>query len=213
MKSGILKQYLDTDSPRWTSIFYGQEKRYLEARRQCDKKKVKPENIIDYVLEFFSKCEIKTIEYSQDNKYSIFRPIKEDTDLNVFNKNIRNKYNTNKNEDIIWMKFTQDGHLGVVATSNDINFELAQQPLDSESIPDLQKGNWKYSASATLIRYVGKQWEKSRTLVFPLLNINNPIERHRIETAVGNYLSKEKEVPIIDFYSHRINTKLRKGEL
>ncbi len=41
-----------------------------------------------------------------------------------FYKDIKNFYNLKDIRDIVWMKFTRDGFLGVVATSNDINFHI-----------------------------------------------------------------------------------------
>ena len=106
---------------------------------------------------------------SWDEKYNI---IKEQFDLRYAS-------------DIIWLKFTEDGCLGVVADSFDINFNYD-------------------NSSGKLIRVNDNtiKWNESCVVVFPitkdLLEIKS---RKELETGIGNYLI-DKGVPIIDFYSH-----------
>lgn len=71
-------------------------------------------------------------------------------------------------QNIIWLKFTTDGYLGVVASSFDINFSYE-------------------STSGKLIDSVGKKWDETFVLIFPLTN-DILLERNKtdIETAVGN---------------------------
>ena len=86
--------------------------------------------------------------------------------------------------DIVWMRFTTDGYLGVVASSNDINFDYNTN-------------------SGKLIKSVNKEWDKNRIIIVPLPNIKGRNERVMIEKMIGNYLSDNK-VPIIDLYSHNL---------
>lgn len=87
--------------------------------------------------------------------------------------------------DIIWLKFTKDGYVGVVADSFDINFNY-----DNSSGKLLEMLNPR------------KYWDDSFVFIFPLIkNMVEKYNRKRIETAVGNFLL-EKGVPIIDYYSH-----------
>ncbi|WP_461810592.1 hypothetical protein [Faecalimonas sp.] len=96
---------------------------------------------------------------------------------------IRNKFNLKSPSDIIWMKFTNKGHLGVVSRGFDINFD--------EKI-----------SSGILVKEVGEKWDNSFVLIFPLLaELTDKYSCEDLETAVGNYLIS-KGVPIIDFYSH-----------
>lgn len=117
---------------------------------------------IDYIYDK------KTRRYTYyDSKYDI---IKTEFDLSYSN-------------DIIWLKFTTDGYLGVVAGSFDINFSYE-------------------NTAGRLVNSVEKVWDETFVLIFPLTkDILNGRKKTDIETAVGNYLI-EKGVPIIDFYSH-----------
>lgn len=87
-------------------------------------------------------------------------------------------------DDIIWMKFTTDDYLGVVATSLDINFSTT-------------------NTSGKIINHLDKKWNEEFVLVFPLPNIPKPLNRQLIESGIGNYLIS-KNVPILDFYSHNM---------
>ncbi len=95
------------------------------------------------------------------------------------------KYNLTKKQDIIWMKFTKCGHLSTVCCSNDINL-------------------WYTNTSGKLIKKLNLIFNEEFVLVFPLPEIKgNSSLRHQIELEVGNNLINNG-VPIIDFYSHRI---------
>ena len=81
------------------------------------------------------------------------------------------------------MKFTNKGHLGVVAKSFDINFESS-------------------NTSGKLLKEVDEKWDESFVFIFPLTKeILKVYEKGDVERAIGNYLIS-KGVPIIDFYSH-----------
>lgn len=96
---------------------------------------------------------------------------------------IKEEFKLKYSSDIIWMKFTDKCHLGVVAKSFDINFEY---------------GN----TSGKLIKEVGENWDDSFVFIFPLTKeILSVYKKDDIERAIGNYLIS-KGVPIIDFYSH-----------
>ncbi len=98
---------------------------------------------------------------------------------------IKKVFDLNYANDIIWLKFSSDGYLGVVADSFDINFKYD-------------------NSSGKLLKQLTpeKKWDENFVYIFPLtkelLKIKN---RKEIETAVGNYLI-DKGVPIIDYYSH-----------
>jgi hypothetical protein len=111
---------------------------------------------------------------------------------------IANDYGLVDKRDIIWMKFTADGYLGVVATSNDINFDIPESSADYDK---KHKNKWEYNTSGILVHHVDKRWDDTFVLIFPLANIPSGYKRGDIERAVGNYLI-DKDVPIIDFYSH-----------
>jgi hypothetical protein len=78
---------------------------------------------------------------------------------------------------LIWMRFANDGHLGVVAASNDINF-------------DSDTNSYKIIKSCNL------EWDTSFVLIFPLNPLDSAVgnkhSRDEAETAVGNYLSDKR---------------------
>lgn len=88
---------------------------------------------------------------------------------------------------LIWMKFTDDGHLGEVVSGNSIHFD---DDTDASGI----------------IASCGLKWDPSFVLVFPLVSIPGCFDGFRqgerkrmqkIKTAVVNYLSANK-VPVLD---------------
>ena len=96
---------------------------------------------------------------------------------------IQKKFGLKHTKNILWLKFTDSGHLGVVAKGMDINFAYS-------------------NTSGMLVDEVGMKWDDSFVLIFPLTELLlNERNTGLIERAVGNYLIS-KGVPIIDFYSH-----------
>lgn len=95
---------------------------------------------------------------------------------------LKEKYSLNNQKHLIWLKFTIDGYLGVVAASDDINFDMT-------------------NTSGKIMSHLKKQWRQDFVLVFPLPNIGDK-ERSDIECGIGNYLI-DRGVPILDFYSHQ----------
>lgn len=104
--------------------------------------------------------------------------------------------------DIIWMKFTKEKrHLGVVATSDDINFDI---PVSKENYNDKKEnGAWKYLTSGIIIHVLGENWNEDYVFVFPLINKKPDKKRHFYEKQIGDYLI-ENGIPVLDYYSHRI---------
>lgn len=102
---------------------------------------------------------------------------------------IKNEFNLGKPSDIVWIKFTTKGHVGVVAKSFDINF-------------DRKTSNGKPISSTVLVEEVGETWNKSFVMIFPMTSeILGNRSVGDLELGIGNYLI-DKKVPIIDFYSH-----------
>ncbi len=99
---------------------------------------------------------------------------------------IKDSFGLDYANDIIWIKFTKDGYLGVVADSFDINFDY-----------DVTSGK--------LLRMISpeKEWDESFVVIFPITpQMKQHKTRKEIETGIGNFLVDEKLVPIIDYYSH-----------
>ena len=83
--------------------------------------------------------------------------------------------------------------MGVVAVSDDVNFDMPED----WSVYD--KKHIVYNSYKK--HKLGKEWDESFVLIFPLKGIPDGYTRSDVETAIGNMLI-EKDVPILDFYSH-----------
>ena len=110
----------------------------------------------------------------------------------------------NKPKHVIWMKFAKNGQLGVVAASNDYNFDIppSSEVYDetTDGKPKSNSNGWKYTTSGIILHKLNLEWDESFLLIFPLQGIEDS-QRKDIEEGVGNFLI-ENDVPIIDFYSH-----------
>lgn len=157
--------------------------RLNKAKEQVAFAPANVEDIIMYVNEFLGALGMKQIE----------NPIVHNP-LSVSYQRLKIENKLKSKKDIVWMKFTKDGYLGVVAQSNDINFAI---PLSKSEYKMVQK----YTTAGILVHQLHKEWDESFVLIFPLINIPKEYERGDVERAIGNYLI-EKNVPIIDFYSH-----------
>lgn len=117
-------------------------------------------------------------------------------------KKIQRENGLEDHRDIVWMKFTRDGYLGVVAVSNDIGFDIPSSCEEyNQKIQYKSSFRWKFSTAGILIHSLGKQRDDSFALVFPLKNMPKGYKRHHIEMGIGNYLIANG-VPMLDFYSH-----------
>ncbi|MBU0278827.1 hypothetical protein [Gemella sp. zg-1178] len=130
---------------------------------------------------------------------------------NLDYKDIKKKYNLNDERDIVWMKFTKEGCLGVVACSNDINFDIPKNAKQYDEKDIYDKRKWKYNTSGIIIHQLKQEWNENFVLLFPLEKIPKDYNRLHIEWAVGNYLIENK-IPILDLYSHQMN-KFSKEEI
>lgn len=97
---------------------------------------------------------------------------------------IKEKFDLSSENSIVWIKFTKKGSVGVVAKSFDINWN-------------------KNNSSYILVNEVGDSWDESIVFIFPITQqiLEKKFNLGEIELMVGNYLI-EKNIPIIDFYSH-----------
>ena len=172
--------------------------RYEKAKKESAKDKVPREEIIEYVNELLFAIGIERVVIPIMNPNEI--------DYSILKEN----FYLVEEQDIIWMKFTTDGHLGVVAQSNDIGFDVPTSNLDYDkkimkynSYKKKEEEKWEFTSSGILVHKLNKQWDESFVLVFPLgkVKVSCKYDRHDIETAIGNYLIY-KNVPIIDYYSH-----------
>ncbi len=112
------------------SVHYGNKYRLDEARRQFSKTAVGSEIIIQYTVEFLENL---GIEINNPEEIIVKDPLKIDYE------HIQEKNKLVSPKDIVWMKFTESGHLGVVATSNDVNFDIPSNSCDY----DIKE--WRYN--------------------------------------------------------------------
>lgn len=197
-KSEVDECIKDKSRPKNYSVHNGKKERFLKAEEQLEIPPVSIKNIITWTNEFIKECDIKVMEIENQ----VFT---KDISIEEFNKSTKERYSLTNAQDIIWMKFANTGHLGVVACSNDVNFDI---PPDAESYDECcSAGKWKYNTAGIILHYLHVEWDKSFFLVFPLKGLEGGKKgkkrRHQIETGVGNYLIR-KSVPILDYYSHRI---------
>lgn len=176
-----------------STVRYKDTTRLDKAYEQSLLKPVHKEKIIEYTNELLDGIGMAKIEKSK-----IELPILDIDKIDY--QNIKEVNNLEDIRDIVWMKFTTDGYLGVVAASNDINFQMPK--CEKEYSQKNQSLKWIYNTSGILLHKLEKEWDTSFVLLFPLINIPKEYKRGDIERAIGNYLI-DKHVPIIDFYSHR----------
>lgn len=170
--------------------------RFNIAKEQYKKVSVDKKIIIERTNEFLEAMGIETCENPCHNQLD-FQDVRIDK---KFYEDISTKYNLKDMRDLVWMKFTKDGHLGVVAQGADINFQI---PDSEESfMVKKSKHKWKYNSSGILVKQLKTNWNTSFVLIFPLTNIPKNYTRQEIECGIGNYII-EKGIPILDFYSHR----------
>lgn len=184
----------------WQSVHGNSYVRYNKALEESKKNVVPIETIIKYVNELLKAVGIPSVN----------NPIMNPSEVDY--QSLKKEFELDDERDIIWIKFTNCGFIGVVATSNDINFDIP--PCNSAYDEKVRKYNeyskkdecvWKYNSSGILLHKLEMEWDESFILVFPLkkLKENCTYTRHDIEMAIGNYLI-EQNVPIIDYYSHYI---------
>ncbi|MCL2637883.1 MAG: hypothetical protein FWD48_05870 [Oscillospiraceae bacterium] len=182
------------------SVRFGDTKRFEQAEKQIEQAQEHPisiDEIINHTNDFLVALEMDKI---------ICLP-KEKPKSKEFYKNIKTEYNLEDKRDIVWMKFTKDNFLGVVAVSADINFNIPPSRCKKHYTetkngkPKNKNNHWEYNTSGIIINHLGQKWKEDFVLIFPLKNIPSGLKRGHIECGIGNYLI-DKGVPILDYYSH-----------
>ena len=204
----LLERYLYVDDDAYYVSNYDGKKyaqsvhgksfvRYKRAREQEKMDTVPIEKIIGIIKDFLGNIGIKTIE----------NPLIENP-LEINYQEIKEKFKLNDQKDIVWLKFTTDGHIGVVAASDDVNFDFPNSMDEYDKKhkvfnPYTKKyeDEWVYNTSGILLHKLYKTWDKSFILLFPLNGIPYGYNRSHIEHAIGNLLIENK-VPILDYFSH-----------
>lgn len=87
------------------------------------------------------------------------------SDINY--EKIQHNYGLDDKRDLVWLKFTKDGYLGVIATSNDINFNVSRNKSDYDkkhkifnSYNQKFEKHWVYNSSGILLHKLGKEWDE-----------------------------------------------------
>lgn len=176
-----------TGERRCRSVHFGSQVRFKKARKEAHKLPVEKAEVADCVNKLLHELGVPEVENPEMNPAEIDY------------QKIKAAYHLQDERDLIWIKLTEDGFVGVVAQGADINFNF---PPDAEAYNDKDKSQrWKYNTSGIIVHSLGKCWDTSAVLVFPLRLDAVSYDRHQIETAVGNYLI-DRGVPILDYYSH-----------
>ena len=184
--------YRGTPRSKESSVHAGR-KRFEKAKEQAALTPVPREKIIALANQFLREAGMEPCA----NPVFQLRPGQQ-----VDYKKIQKENGLQDKKDIVWMKFTRDGYLGVVAVSSDIGFDIPSSREEYDELPPGTSGQkWRFSTAGILVHFLGKQWDDSFVLVFPLKNMPEGYDRHRVETGIGNYLIAN-DVPILDFYSH-----------
>lgn len=208
-KKIVMDMCSDRKCPERT-VHFGKTERLKMAEEQLSLSIVEINEIIKLTNDFIKTYGLEVYSGNNIIKAEQNPELTEDF-LKNFNKKVTKKYKGLKSKkDIIWMKFTKCKRLGVVACSNDINFDIPkskEEYHEPKKIVDGKIKQWKYNTSGIIVDSQGLEWDKSFVLVFPLIGLKEGREgtkqRHELETGIGNYLIENK-VPIVDYYSHRI---------
>lgn len=201
----------------WNTVHDGKKynynnKRFNKAKEEKDKKNVelneeKINKIVTYCKK--SKIIIEGVWLKETENYVV----QDNGDVDLIYDEIKDIDELNDERDIVWIKFANDindtnndniGYVGVVASSNDINFQI---PKDENKYDiKLDNGKWKYNSSGIIVHHLNLKWNTSSVLVFLIKEIDG-MTRHGVEKMIGNYLTKILKVPVLDYYSHRIGGK------
>lgn len=169
--------------------------RLNKARTQAALPPVPPDTITEYVNTFLGGMGMRGIP-AAEALCRIRNPKYPGRSVGYAKRSLQ--YQLADKGDIVWMKFTERGHLGVVASGNDVNFDM---PEHTEEYTQRDGRGWLHTSSGILLHRLGEQWDTSFVLVFPLAPIPAGRTRRDLERAIGNYLIA-KGVPILDYYSH-----------
>ncbi len=160
--------------------------RFEKAKEQAGMDIVDKDIIIQYVNEFLDSLDMHKVS---DPKVKV----KDREKRRIEYSEVENIDKIEDRDDIVWIKFTKDGYIGVIGTSRDIFFDI---PESEDEYTDE-----KHTTSGIILHHLGKKWDEDEVLIFPLFKIPSGLNRSDIESGIGNYLI-EKKVPILDFYSH-----------
>jgi len=181
----------------WNTVHNGSTTttRFLRAEEQAKITPVDVGKITEVIYEKFGEVIAEPIKHKIRESQ-----IEANGIVEINYKSLKDEYRLADERDIVWMKFTKDHYLGVVADNNDINFDI---PSHGNMYEERENGLWKYNSSGILIHHLGKEWDSSFVLICPIIKFPEGKNRHYIEKSIGDFLIG-KNIPILDYYSHRI---------
>lgn len=185
-----LKRYPGTPFGRKSSVRYRNDYRFKKAEEQLKLEPAGMKDIIKYTKTCLKLLGFKRTEHIEWN-------LLKNPTINY--KDIKLKCGLKDERDIVWMKFTKNKHLGVVATSNDVGCDKPN--TEDEYRERIGRWKWKFSTSGIIVHHLEQEWNDESVLIFPLKDIPDDLTRGDVERTIGNYLV-EHSVPILDFYSH-----------
>lgn len=186
----------DDGSLSLISVYYKKNnRRILKAKEEYKKIPVPISVIVSYLDNFlnqvsvYNRTNVENINLNQQHHDFISRAILVKNcpwNSHEYYDEIMTKYNLASVKDIVWLKFTEDGYLGVVGSGNFINFDYD-------------------TSSSALIKVNNKlkKWNETVIVIVPLTKdlFGQRHTRKELKRAIGNFLIS-KHVPIIDYYSH-----------
>src|SRR5690606_7208508 len=127
--------------------------RFKKAKKQAELNPLPIDKVIEYINDFLNDIGVEKVSSPKVAATSI------DYD------SIKTTNNLNDVRDIVWLKFTKDGYIGVVAVSNDINFDIPRSEEDyNKKIKVFNnwskqyEDRWKYNTSGIIVHHLGKCW-------------------------------------------------------
>lgn len=184
--------------------------RIIKAKEQLNKAPKTVDEIINLTNSFLYNIGLKTVDNPKFTSFSVENGgYGYKTVVGIDNDKLNDHFGLVENplknpKHVIWMKFAKNGQLGVVAASNDYNFDIppSSDVYDetTDGKPKSNSNGWKYATSGIILHKLNLEWDESFLLIFPLQDIEDSWLKD-IETGMGNFLI-ENDVPIVDFYSH-----------
>ncbi|WEV45816.1 hypothetical protein OZX60_03540 [Streptococcaceae bacterium ESL0687] len=190
-----------------SSVHYNQHSRLNKAREEAKRAPFPVEEVVRIGNEFLGKMGVKTFK---KNIYEIPSHDSEKYLAELYDQ-LKDTCDLADRRDILWIKFARDGYVGVVAKSNDINFKIPKDRTvwdeTNNGKPKTSSNSWKWNTSGIIIESLGKQWNESFVVIFPIPLAKTlsakmrKLEMGKLEHGLGGALILA-DCPILDYYSH-----------
>lgn len=152
-----IRQYFEcfpgTPRGRRSSVHYGSTYRLDKARKQASFPPVCVDEIITYVNDFLKAAGMNIVESPRRD----VRGVDAEGLPEINYEEIKAGYALKDIRDIVWMKFTTDKYLGVVAAGNDINFDIPSDEAEYDEKESEMSKKWKHTTAGILVHQLGKR--------------------------------------------------------